>query len=237
MRCRIIEITFFSLITLLIIGYVFDIDFLCKIPLLSVGLLSIYAYLRVTIFNSYKKQQHSFNILFLLVFILLYCSDIIFSTLDENTPSFPKFYINILCYLIMIYIITKQIIERGYQKVDLIIQISLLITIILFGYIFYFVNEIIKTTTIDFYNLFLFYGFTLFCLSSLVVFNFTQKANRSNINLSVAVTCVILGDVFYIINYSYLKIPLFVFIINITNLLTYYFLFHFEMNRNKIKNS
>lgn len=235
MRCKIIEITFFFLISLLIISFIFNIEFLRKIPLLSVGLLSTFAYLKVTKFNKNERYKHSFNILFFIVLCLMYFSDILLSILNKNMPNFPKFYVNILLYLILIYIVSKQILERGYQKMDFIIKISLIITLILFAYIFYYVNQMIKSTPMDFYNLFLFYGLILFSLSSVVIFNFTQKPNKSNINLSVAVTCIILSDVFYIINLLYLKIPLFTVIIGVTNLLTYYFLFHYEMNRNKIK--
>lgn len=235
MRCKTIEISFFSLLIIHIISILVNIDLLFKMTLLTIGVLSIYAYLKVTKFDKKYALDYNFNSIFLLVFCLMYITDILHAFTHENEVNLLKFYANILSYFLLIFLVLRQIKNRGFQKTDFIIKISLIITLSLFCYIFYYLNEMIKTTEMDFYNLFLFYGFTLIILCFLVVINFTQKPNRSNINLCVATICIILNDVFYIINLTYIKIPLFLIIINASNILTYYFLFHYEMNNNKVK--
>jgi hypothetical protein len=217
---------YFSLIVLEFIALFFGLNMLHIITNVLAAPLVLFLYLRIIKFN-YKWY-------FIAIFFFLYATDIFHLLVKPDLNNLFCIYLNTIAYLILTFFVFKTLEFKKLKDLDYILYISFVIVLSLFLYIFWVVNDILIDRNVRNYPVFVIYAFLVIVMSVLITMKYIIKPNKCNTSLLIVIPCFIISDVFYLMNIIYKDIYVFKYLFLLPQLLVYFFLLKFELNRNKI---
>lgn len=217
---------YFSLIVMEIISLLFGFNFLHILVNILTAPLVLFLYLRVVKLN-YKWY-------FILLFVALYLTDIFHLVVEMDINNVFCVYLNSISYGILIFFTLQKMEFKKLKELDFIFYTSFILVLFLYAYVLYVVNEILMEQKIDNYLLFVIYAFLMFVMCVLITIKYILKPNLSNTSLQISIVCFVFSDLFYLISIIYDSIIVFKFLFLIPQLVVYYFLLKYELNRNKI---
>ena len=217
---------YFSLIVLEFISLFFGLHFLHIMTNVLTGPLILFIYLRVIKLN-YKWY-------FITIMIFLYATDVFHLIIKPDINNLFCIYLNTIAYSILTIFVFKTLEFKKLKDLDFIFYVSLIIIFSLFLYIYWVINDILIDQKVNYYPVFFTYALLMFIMSVLITIKYIIKPNKCNTSLQIVVPCFIVSDVFYLMNIIYDEIHIFKYLFLLPQLLVYYFLLKFELNRNKI---
>lgn len=218
--------SYFSLIALEFIALFFGLNYLHIIVNVLAAPLILFIYFRVV--------KLSYQWYFVIVLLSLYATNIshIVAKLDIN--NIFCVFLNSMAYGVLTFFVLKNFEFKKQKNLDPVFYISFLIIFSLFSYILWVVNDILIEQKVNNYILFFIYSCFVFVMSTIVSFIFLVKPNICNTNLQISIFCFITSNLFYLIHIIYSDIEIFKYFLFLPQLIVYYFLLKYELNRNKI---
>jgi hypothetical protein len=143
-------------------------------------------------------------------------------------------FLNAIAYSTLTASIFKTMEFKKLRELDYIFYISFLVVFLLFLYVVWVVNDLLIDQNVKYYPLFFLYSVLVFVMSVLLTIKYIIKPNRVNTNLQVIIVCFVVSDVFYVFYVFYSEIHVLKYMVFLPQLLVYYFLLSYELNRNKI---
>lgn len=165
-----------------------------------------------------------------------YYTDILHFFAKQDINNMFCAYPNVVAYLALIFIVVKNLEIKKFKDLDALVYLSFVIVAAFFVYLSWVAYTVISYQNIDQsnYDFLFFYIVLMFVMSILVTLKYIIKPNLANTNLELLMACFVISDLFYLMNLIYPEIILFRYFYIIPQLLLYYFLLKFELNRNKI---
>lgn len=217
---------YLSLIVLEFISLLLGLNFLHIITNVLAAPLIFLIYLRIIKLN-YKWH-------FIIIFLFLYMTDLYHLLIKPDINNLFCIYFNSVPYAILTFSACKTLELKKLKDLDFILIVSFLIVFGLYLYIFLVINSILIDQNVHNYFLFIIYALLMFLMSVLITVKYIIRPNKSNTSLLLVVPCFIISDVFYLMNIIYEDIYIFKYLFLMPQLLVYFFLLKYELNRNKI---
>ena len=185
----------------------------------------------IPIISIYYLVVCNYKIKFIKGLILCFCfigqNFVILFPNDSAIGSLLGF---LLANLLLLFLVFQEFKKLRLKKTDMIpILISLLLICLTCITVMSLEYEKIK---IDFslYNL---YAIILSTLCFFTVNYYIKKGSYAFFNLVLMISCFVFSDIFFMLNYFYLKIPVFSLIAVITQVLSYFFMINYFIESDK----
>tara|TARA_R110000823_G_scaffold213890_4_gene343691 strand:+ start:1162 stop:1854 length:693 start_codon:yes stop_codon:yes gene_type:complete len=217
---------YFSLVIFQFISIYFELDFLHIVINVLTAPTILLIYLRMIKFN--------FKWYFIIVLISLYFTDLFHLLTEPDINNMFCVFLNAIAYFVLTIFIFKTMKFKNLRELDFIFYLSFSIVFLLFLYVVWVVNDMLIVQNVKHYPLFFLYSMLVFVMSVLLTIKYIVNPNRVNTNLQVIVVCFVVNDVFYVFYVFYNEIHVLKYMVFLPQLLVYYFLLSYELNRNKI---
>lgn len=217
---------YFSLVIFQFISIYFELNLLHIVTNVLTAPLVLLIYLRITKFN--------FKWYLIIILVCLYFTDLFHLLTEPDIDNMFCVFLNAIAYSVLTVFIFKTMEFKKLRELDYIFCLSFGIVFLLFLYVVWVVNDLLIDQNVKYYPLFFLYSVLVFVMSVLLTIKYIIKPNRVNTNLQVIVVCFVVSDVFYVFYVFFSEIHVLKYMVFLPQLLVYYFLLSYELNRNKI---
>jgi hypothetical protein len=217
---------YFGLVILEFISIYFEFDFLHILSNVLSAPIILLIYLRIA--------KHNFKWYLIVVLVFLYFTDLFHLLIDPNINNLLCVFLNAVAYSVLMIFVFKKMEFLKLRELDYIFYMSFVIVFLLFLYVVWVVNDMLVDQNVQYYPLFFLYAILMFVMGLLITIKCIVKPNKANTNLEVVVFCLVVSDVFYVFHVVYSEILMVKYLFFLPQLLVYYFLLRYELNRNKI---
>ena len=191
----------------------------------SKGIVASSAFIYYFITNNYQIK-----ITKVIIFILSFIGEIIVLLESKNAIV-----IMIFCFLSVYSILLKNIINDFLKlKIDKNDFTNILVSTILIILLIVMVLSL-KLEKVDFsFSIFVVYAIVLALLSVLSIISYIKQNTPVFLNLVLMACCFLISDIFYVLNYFYLSLSALHTTAVLTQVLSYYFMVRYFLERDKL---
>lgn len=182
------------------------------------------------LFYYWQECKGKVKIIPVLVLLLFFIGDMLILIAYDNLLV-PLMLLNLVAYFLLGYFLLKDILKLKNPEITL---YSVLIVCIVIGFLLsmlYVVLKLVFDTSDSNYGLLTVYGVTLVFLEIGSVVYHILKNDASSFYLSIAVLCLVLCDVFYVLYNHYAPLEVFININVFSQAVSFYFIVKYFLER------
>ncbi|MEW5675781.1 hypothetical protein ABGT15_05670 [Flavobacterium enshiense] len=210
---------------LFIISVVFDLETLSMLfkPMIAPAIYFYY----------WQKSNGKVSVIFSLILFLFYCGDMMILIQYENL-FVPLMLMNLVAYLLLFKFLVEDLMLLRENRIHSSNIFSIIIFTLFLLSLLYMGLKLIFDASSENYGLITFYGITLFLLGLQTTFLYIMNNSSSNVFLAITTLCFIMSDLFYVLYNYYLNLDIFIFINVSCQVISFYFLVNYILNRGTI---
>lgn len=188
------------------------------------------------LFYFWQESRGRIGILPFLFFFFFYVGDMLI-LIEFDDLLVPLMLLNLISYLILGYYLTLDVLKIKRPEIT---AYSIAIVFIVFFFLLcllYVALQMVFNEEHSNYFLLVFYAFTLVLLGILTTVFYVVKSNAAGFNLIIAMICLVICDLFYVLYNHYLALEAFININVFCQVVSLYFLVKYFLLRKDVNNS
>ena len=186
-----------------------------------------------SIFFYYLQESNGkIKFLFAAVLLLLSLSGILILFEDDVTLRYVML-INILAYSILLGFVANSLYNINFKLLDNINLIYIFLMLIFLSCLLYLCLFVVFDATSVLYLYYVVYGSVLLILGFLITVLYVLNNSKDIVYLMIATFCFIICDLFHAIYFYYYELVFFRYTSVLCNILSFYFLVHYFLLKNK----
>ncbi len=183
------------------------------------------------LFYYWQESKNKINFWYTTILILFFFSGIL-NLFDDGLALKYVIFTNTLAYGILLNFIIKSLLKIKFKSLENISLAHIVFTFLFLCTLLYVCLFLIFDFNFKLYGIIIIYSFELFLMGFLISIIYAVNCNKPNTYLMITIFCYIFCDLFYAIYYYYYDFILLRYLSILCNILSFYFLVNFFLNRN-----